>query len=263
MSDENIVGNEQALAEDQVNETVQNSSNEQNSKSNQVNPGAIRKSQTQSILNALSRASGAELGSVEDAVAMIAKMSAQQSGGNEQPVETQTKQSNRVTTNDLHEQFQKLRGELSQKEQALRAKELETDILQTMGDRFDSELSEYAVQKVKANIAWNDDGTYSIINSKGQERYGEDGNPLSLRGLVEEIAKGNPKLLKTKSSASGSGLRPGQTNFAGAELDQVPDYSKDPAAFKAWAQSRGLSKGVGLKSQGVQISQSDRSKRVY
>ena len=108
MSDENIVGNEQALAEDQVNETVQNSSNEQNSKSNQVNPGAIRKSQTQSILNALSRASGAELGSVEDAVAMIAKMSAQQSGGNEQPVETQTKQSNRVTTNDLHEQFQKL-----------------------------------------------------------------------------------------------------------------------------------------------------------
>jgi len=258
MSDQDIVGNEEALAEEQVNNEVQNSSNE-----SRVNPGAIRKSQTQSILNALSRASGAELGSVEDAVALIAKMSAQKSGGNEQPVETQTRQSNRVTTNDLHEQFQKLRGELTQKEQALRAKELETDILQTMGDRFDTELSEYAIQKVKANIAWNDDGTYSIVNSKGQERYGEDGNPLSLRGLVEEVARGNPKLLKSKSSASGSGLRPGQTNFAGAELDQVPDYSKDPAAFKAWAQRNGLGKGAGLKSQGVQVSSSTQSKRVY
>jgi hypothetical protein len=261
MSDENIVGNEQALAEEQVEQEFQNSSHEQ--KSNQVNPGAIRKSQTQSILNALSRASGTELSSVEDAVAMIAKMSAQKSGGNEQPVETQTRQSNRVTTNDLHEQFQKLRGELSQKEQALRAKELETDILQTMGDRFDPELSEYAIQKVKANISWNDDGTYSIVNSKGQERYGEDGNPLSLRGLVEEVAKGNPKLLKTKSSASGSGLRPGQTNFAGVELDQVPDYSKDPAAFKAWAQRRGLAKGSGLRSQAVSVASSPGSKRIY
>ena len=258
MSDQDIVGNEEALAEEQVDSNVQNSSNE-----SRVNPGAIRKSQTQSILNALSRASGAELGSVEDAVALIAKMSAQKSGGNEQPVETQTRQSNRVSTNDLHEQFQKLRGELTQKEQALRAKELETDILQTMGDRFDTELSEYAIQKVKANIAWNDDGTYSIVNQKGQERYGDDGNPLSLRGLVEEVARGNPKLLKGKSSASGSGLRPGQTNFAGAELDQVPDYSKDPAAFKAWAQRNGLGKGTGLKSQGVQVSSSTQSKRVY
>jgi hypothetical protein len=258
MSDQNIDGNEVALAEDQVNSNVQNSSNE-----SRVNPGAIRKSQTQSILNALSRASGAELGSVEDAIAMIAKMTARKSDGNEQPVETHTKQSNRVSTTDLHEQFQKLRGELSQKEQALRAKDLETDILQTMSDRFDPELSEYAIQKVKANIAWNDDGTYSIINSKGQERYGDDGNPLSLRGLVEEVARGNPKLLKGKSSASGSGLRPGQANFAGAELDEVPDYSKDPAAFKSWAQRNGLGKGSGLKSQSVQVSSWNQSKRVY
>jgi hypothetical protein len=258
MSDQIDVGNEQALVEDQVNDEVQNSSNEP-----RVNPGAIRKSQTQSILNALSRASGAELSSVEDAVAMIAKMAAQKSDGNVQPVEAQTRQSNRVTTNDLQEQFQKLRSELSQKDQALKVKELETDILQTMGDRFDTELSEYAVQKIKANIAWNDDGSYSIVNSKGQERYGEDGNPLTLRGLVEEVAKGNPKLLKSKSTTSGSGLKPGQTTFAGADLDQVPDYSKDPAAFKAWASRNGLGRGAGLKSQSVSVTSSAGSRKVF
>jgi len=260
MIDENIVGNEQALAEEQVEQDFQNSSNEQNSKSNQVNPGAIRKSQTQSILNALSRASGTELGSVEDAVAMIAKMSAQKTGGNAQPVETQqtqAKQTNRVTTNDLHEQFQKLQSELNHKERALRAKELETDILQTMGDRFDSELSEYAIQKVKSNIQWNDDGTYSIVNSKGQERYGQDGNPLMLKDIVDEVAKGNPKLLKqTQSTQSGSGLRPNQTRFAGGDLDQIPDYTRDPAAFKQWKQRNGLGRGVGLKSMPVSISDS-------
>lgn len=259
MSDQIDVGNEQALAEEQVNDDVQNSSNEP-----KINPGAIRKSQTQGILNALSRASGQQLSSVEDAVAMIAKLSAQKTDGNAQPVDVQTRQTNRVSTNDLHEQFQKLRSELSQKEQALKVKELETDILQTMGDRFDPELSEYAIQKIKANIDWNDDGTYSIVNTKGQERYGDDGNPLSLKGLVEEIARGNPKLLKQKATQSGSGLRPGQSNmFAGAPLDEVPDYSKDPAAFNAWAQRNGLGKGTGLKSQQVGVTVSGTSRKVY
>jgi len=258
MSDQLDVGNDSALVEEQVNDDVQNSSNEP-----RVNPGAIRKSQTQSILNALSRASGQQLGSVEDAVALIAKMQVQRSDGNVQPVEQQPRQSNRVSTNDLHEQFQKLRSELSQKEQALKVKELETDILQTMGDRFDPELSEYAIQKVKSNITWNDDGTYSIVNTKGQERYGDDGNPLTLTGLVEEIARGNPKLLKQKATQSGSGLRPGQGNyFAGAPVDQVPDYSKDPAAFNAWAQRNGLGKGAGLKAQQVGVTVSGSSRKV-
>jgi hypothetical protein len=258
MSDQLDVGNDSALVEDQVNDDVQNTSNE-----SRVNPGAIRKSQTQGILNALSRASGQNLSSVEDAVALVARLQAQKSDGNVQPVEQQPRQSNRLSTNDLHEKFEKLRVELSQKDQALKVKELETDILQTMGDRFDSELSEYAIQKIKANIAWNEDGTYSIINNRGQERYGDDGNPLTLTGLVEEIAMGNPKLLKQKATQSGSGLRPGQGNyFAGAPLDQIPDYSKDPAAFNAWAQRSGLGKGTGLKSQSVGLTVSGSSRKV-
>jgi len=259
MIEENIIGgNEQALSEETVMDNNNVESQNTSSDSTKIDPGTIRKSNTQGILNALSRASGQKLDSVEDAVAFIAKSTAQsQLGGNAQPVEKSlTQQSRSVSNNDLREQFQKLQAELSSKETALKGKELESEILQAMGDRFDSDLTEYALQKVKSNIQWNDDKTYSIVNAKGQERYGQDGNPLTIRDLVNEVGQGNPKLLKQAFTQSGSGLRPGQTRFAGSELDAVPDFATNPAAFRAWKEKRGLGSGTGLKSMGVKISDS-------
>ena len=218
----------------------------------QVNAGAIRKSTTASLLNALSQASGQNFESVEAALSFVARTSAQNLGGNAQPVEEPVQQrQGRITTNDLHEQFQRLQSDLHQKEQALRQKELDTDIMKAMGDRFDPDLMDYALSKVKGNIQWNSDGSYSIVNAKGQERYGMDGNPLNIQGLVQEVAMGNPKLLKQSNLGSGSGLRPGGGQFAGAPNDIVPDYSKDPAAFNAWAQKNGLGRQVGLKGTTV------------
>jgi hypothetical protein len=87
MIDENVGGNEQALFEEAVG-TDNTASQNTSSDSTKVDPGTIRKSNTQGILNALSRASGQNLTSVEDAVAFIAKSTAQsQLGGNAQPVE--------------------------------------------------------------------------------------------------------------------------------------------------------------------------------
>lgn len=264
MIDENIGGNEQALQEDAVGTNDNNVVSNESSSESTVNPSAIRKSQTQGILNALSKASGTNLSSVEDAVQFIAQQKAvqTQAGGNAQPVEQRQpqQQTRSVSNNDLQEQFQKLQSELSQKETALKGKELESDIMQSMGDRFDSDLTDYALQKVKSNIQWNDDNTYSIVNAKGQERYGQDGEPLTLKDLVEEVAQGNPKLLKQNSNTqSGSGLRPGQSKFAGSDLDAIPDYSRDPAAFKQWKQRNGLGRGVGLK--GLSVTASDSSPR--
>ncbi len=261
MIDENIGGNEQALQEDAVGTNDNNVVSNESSSESTVNPSAIRKSQTQGILNALSKASGTNLSSVEDAVQFIAQQKAVQTqvGGNAQPVEQRQpqQQTRSVSNNDLQEQFQKLQSEFSQKETALKGKELESDIMQSMGDRFDSDLTDYALQKVKSNIQWNDDNTYSIVNAKGQERYGQDGEPLTLKDLVEEVAQGNPKLLKQNSNTqSGSGLRPGQSKFAGSDLDAIPDYSRDPAAFKAWKMRNGLGRGVGLKGLNVSISDS-------
>ena len=252
MDKRNFVGNDAAP------EMSQDIDNEQN-----VNPGAIRKSTTQSLLNALSQASGQEFESVEAALSFVARTSAQNVGGSVQPVEQNTeKRSNRVTNNDLHEQFTKLQQDLQQKEQKLREKELDADIQRAMGDRFDSDLLDYALTKVKSNIEWNDDGTYAIVDSKGRERYGQDGNPLTIRGLVEEVAKGNPKLLRQGSGSSGSGLRPGQSSFAGALEEGIPDYSRDPAAFNAWASRNGLGKNVGLKGMKVSASNSTASRKI-
>lgn len=231
-----------------------------------VKAGAIRKSTTQSLLNALSQASGQSFESVEAALAYVARTSSQR-GGNAQPVETDTQESRMgredVSDNtDLRDQFMKLQKDLASKDRALRVKELDTEILRNMGDKFDSDLQDYALQKIKSNIKMNRDGSYVIVNGKGQERYGMDGNPLTLNGLVEEIARGNPKLLKGGASTSGSGLRMGQTQFAGAEPDAIPDYSKDPAAFNAWASKMGLGKSIGLKATTVGVSVSALSKKV-
>jgi hypothetical protein len=163
---------------------------------------------------------------------------------------------------DLRDQFMKLQRDLASKERALRTKELDSEILRNMGEKFDPDLQEYALQKIKSNIKMNRDGSFTIVNQKGQERYGMDGNPLTLNGLVNEIASGNPKLLKGSSSQTGSGLRMGQTQFAGAQPDAIPDYSKDPAAFNAWAARNGLGKGVGLKNAKVGVSVSAMSKKV-
>jgi len=131
-----------------------------------------------------------------------------------------------------------------------------------MGDKFDSDLLDYALNKVKNNIQWNDDGSYAIVNQKGQERYGSDGNPLTISGLVNEVAVGNPKLLRQSNANSGSGLRPGQSSFTGALEESIPDYSRDPAAFNAWANKNGLGKGVGLKGLGVSATVSNSSRKV-
>ena len=250
-----FVGNEQAPGATQ---DLDGNSAEQN-----VNPGAIRKSTTQSLLNALSQASGQQFESVEAALSFVARTSAQNLGGSEQPVEQNTdKRSNRVTNNDLHEQFNRLQQDLSMKEQKLREKELDADIQRAMGERFDPDLLDYALTKVKSNIEWYDDGTYAIVDNKGRERYGVDGNPLTISGLVNEVAQGNPKLLRQGSGNSGSGLRPGQGSFAGAMDEGIPDYSRDPAAFNAWAAKNGLGKNVGLKGVKVSATSSTPSRKI-
>ena len=252
-----IVGN--GVAPGTVQDHASGETGEQN-----VNPGAIRKSTTQSLLSAMSNASGTQFHSVEDALAYMARVGAQNNnGGNVQPVEQPKQQSNgRVTTNDLHERFNELSQNLARKEQALREKELDSDIQRAMGDRFDTDVVDYALNKVKNNIQWNDDGTYAIVNQKGQERYGSDGMPLTIQGLVQEVAQGNPKLLRQSNTNSGSGLRPGQGSFTGASDEAIPDYSRYPAAFNACANKNGLGKGVGLKGLGVSATVSSSSRKV-
>lgn len=258
MIDNNLDGN--ATAPDLAQDNATNDG--------KVNAGAIRKSTTSGILNALSQASGQNFESVEAAIGYIARTASQTNVGNAQPVDVETTDNSRMgrdvgdDTTDLRDQFVKLQRDLAHKERALRMKELDGEILRNMGERFDPDLQDYALQKIKQNLTFKRDGSYSIVNSKGQERYGMDGNPLNLKSLIEEVATGNPKLLKQNNLASGSGLRPGQQTFAGAVPDSIPDYSKDPAAFNAWATKMGLGKRVGLKGAGVSATVSGTSQKI-
>lgn len=229
-----------------------------------INPGAIRKSTTQSILKAASNAIGQDIDSVDGLMAALARLSATQSTvvtNNQSQVEPT--QSKRITTSDLQEQFQSLRQELQSKDQALRERDLDGEIRGAMGDRFDPDLVDYALSKVKSNIQW-DDGAYQIVNNRGQIRYGSDGQPLTIRGLVEEVAKNNPKLLKQAVQPAGSGLRSGQWggNYGGAD-EGIPNYAEDPAAFKAWAQRNGLGKGSGLKAITASATVTSTAKKIY
>ena len=259
MIDNNLDGN--ATAPEAAQDNVANDK--------QVNAGAIRKSTTSGILNALSQASGQNFESVEAAIGYIARTASQNNNvGNAQPMDVEPTLDSRMgrevgnDNTDLRDQFMKLQRDLAQKERALRMKELDGEILRNMGDRFDNDLQDYALQKIKSNLTLKRDGSYTITNSKGQERYGMDGNPLNLKSLIDEIAQGNPKLLKQNNLASGSGLRQGQQQFAGAVPDQIPDYSKDPAAFNAWANKMGLGKRVGLKGASVSATVSTASRKI-
>jgi hypothetical protein len=241
------------------NEQAQSQPTDQGNNEQRVNPGAIRKSTTQSILKAASAASGMEFDSVEAMAAALARLSAmsatQQTTVTPQQSTQETVQNKRTTTTDLEQQFKGLKAELAQKEQALRERELDGQIRGAMGDKFDTDLVDYALSKVKSGIKW-EDGQALIVNSKGEIRYDDNGNPMSIEGLVNEVAQNNPKLLKVaQTQSNGSGLRPRAGQFGG-ESEVMPDYATDPAGFNAWAVRSGLGKGVGLRGVGVSVSNS-------
>jgi hypothetical protein len=250
MTIENLDGN--------VNTNVDNESADLE---NKVNPGAIRKSTTQSILKAASSATGMDFESVESMMAALARLSSQQTSmAPSQPMdEPKPRRSN---NNDLQQQFVQLKNELQKKDQALKERELDSEIRSNMGDKFDADLLDYALTKVRSNIKWESDGSYSIVNSKGQIRYGDDGNPLSIKGLVDEVARSNPKLLRSSMNSTGSGLRQSGGMFGG-DVDSIPDYSTNPDQFNAWAARNGLGKNVGLKGVKASVYNSSTSKKVF
>jgi hypothetical protein len=243
--------------------SAQNVDNQPNAGNEQptVNAGAIRKSTTGSILKAASNALGQEIESVEGLVAAIARLSSNSVVTKEPSIEEP--KSRRSSTNDLQEQFVQLKNELHKKDQALKERELDSEIRMNMGDKFDSDLLDYALTKVRNNIKWENDGSYSIVNGKGQIRYGDDGNPLTIKGLVDEVARSNPKLLRSSMNSTGSGLRQSGSPMFGGDADSIPDYSTNPDQFNAWAARNGLGKNVGLKGVKASVYNSSTSKKVF
>lgn len=238
----------------------------------QINPGAIRKSTTQSILKAAQNATGMEFNSMEDMLAALARLSSTQDPQTNQREaaqlsadmsQEQQNRRNRVTTNDLQDQFQQMRKDLELKDQRLKEREIESGIRNTLGDRFDNDLMDYTITKLKSQVV-EQDGDLIVVNSKNQQRYNENGSPMSVRELADEMARQNPKLLKQSIVNTGSGLRPQGSMFGNmpGDNESIPDYSKDPAAFNSWANKRGLGRGVGLKGVTTSLTNSSQVKKI-
>jgi hypothetical protein len=234
----------------------------------QVNPAAIRKSTQQSMLKAASNATGMDFQSMDDMIATIARLSQQVQSQSTQQAQTQSEtpqeKQKRVQGTDLQDQIAAMKKQMEDQQANLRQKELDGSIRNAMGDRFDGDMADYTINKIKSQLVEND-GDWIVVNSKNQQRYTQDGNPMSVRDLIEEVARANPKLLRQAPVQGGSGLRPQQGMYDGAPGDGefVPDFSKDPAAFNMWASKHGLGKNSGLKSVMATVTNSTNVKRMY
>jgi hypothetical protein len=228
----------------------------------QINPAAIRKSTQASMLKALSNATGTEFQSMEDLISTVARLSqqAQQTAKPAQPTgETEEQKQKRITANDLQDQLQAMKQQFEQQQAALKQKELDNSIRNAMGDQFDPAFSDYTISEIKRQLV-EQDGDFIVVDSKNRQRYSTDtGAPLTIKELMDEMGRNNPKLLRqTQQPKGGSGLRPQGSMFDGMPGDGefVPDYTRDPAAFEQWAGRKGLTKNSGLKSLGVNVQNS-------
>ena len=232
----------------------------------QVNPAAIRKSTQQSMLKALSNATGTEFQSMEDLIATVARLSQGQNVQQSQPQskgESQEEKQKRITATDLQDQLQAMKQQFEQQQSQLRQKELDNSIRNAMGDKFDSAFSDYTIGEIKKNL-FEQDGEWLVVDGKNRQRYTGEGNPMTVRDLIEEMGRNNPKLLRQLPQAGGSGLRPQSGMYdAPGDGEFVPDYSKDPAAFNAWANKRGLGKNAGLKGVTASVTNSTQVRKMF
>lgn len=233
-----------------------------------VNPAAIRKSTQQATLKALSNATGLEFQSMDDLISTVARLSQQAQVAQAQPKaqpqgETEEQKQKRVTANDLQDQLQAMKQQFEQQQLALRQKELDGSIRSAMGDQFDPAFADYTISEIKRQLV-EQDGEWIVVDGKNRQRYStETGAPFTVKELIEEMGRNNPKLLRQLAQPKGgSGLRPQGAMFDGMPGDGefVPDYTKDPAAFEQWASRKGLTKNTGLKSLGVNVQNSSPSR---
>lgn len=225
--------------------TDNNLNNETNEQQEPIDPGQIRKATQRSLLKGLSNVMGTEIQSIEELYALAAQMKKEpvsQTVKNSQETVDNGGNTGRTSTKELADQIKAMQDAMAKKDQALAQERLENQITRSIGDRFDPDLTDAALMKIKSQIQTND-GQITVVNKNGTQRYNDNGQPMTIDELVNEVAKNNPKLLRQRQSSnnSGSGIR--SVDQFGTEQfgdDNVPDYSVDPAGFKRWAAAQGL-----------------------
>lgn len=238
----------------------------QNVKQDVPNAAAIRKSTQNGFLAAASNATGQQFDSMEDLMATLARLQKLEASAKAAPakVEDESVAKKQQSKNDLEDVVKQMKLDMEAKEQKLRERDRDNDIRRAMGNKIDPAFTDYAVSQI-VNSLGQDGESFFVKDAQGRARYTQNGTPMTIQDLVDEMVKTQPKLLTVQPNQSnGSNLRPSDGIFHGNhDNGSVPDFLTDPAAFKAWEARNGLGRGNGLKGVGVSLTASDVQHKIY
>ena len=109
----------------------------------------------------------------------------------------------------LKEQAEKFNGKIQQYESELTSIKVDGTLLSEASNQK-AVNPQQVVSLLKGNIKLNEAGGVDVVDSNGQVRYDDNGNPLSVSRLVNEFLTANPHFVSAGPSGSGTGTGVGR-----------------------------------------------------
>tara|TARA_R110000803_G_scaffold24935_3_gene59783 strand:- start:675 stop:1376 length:702 start_codon:yes stop_codon:yes gene_type:complete len=109
----------------------------------------------------------------------------------------------------LKDQAEKFQGKLHQYESELHTIKVDGALLNEASSAKAVNPSQVAAL-LKSQIKLNDAGAVDVVDSNGQVRYDESGNPLKVASLVNEFLTANPHFVSAGPNGSGTGQGAGK-----------------------------------------------------
>jgi len=104
----------------------------------------------------------------------------------------------------LKEQAEKFNGKIQQYEQELHSIKVDGSLLSEASNAR-AVNPQQVVQLLKNQVRLNEAGQVDVLDSNGQVRYDENGDPLSPKALVNEFLSANPHFVSAGPNGSGTG----------------------------------------------------------
>jgi len=118
----------------------------------------------------------------------------------------------------LKEQAEKFNGKIQQYETELTSIKVDGALLNEASSQK-AVNPQQVVQLLKTNLRLNEGGTVDVVDTNGQVRYDENGEPLKVSSLVNEFLTANPHFVQAGPNGSGTGQGVGK---------QAPVVETDP-----------------------------------
>ena len=104
----------------------------------------------------------------------------------------------------LKEQAEKFNGKIQQYESELHTIKVDGALLNEASSQK-AVNPQQVVQLLKGQIKLNEAGSVDVVDTNGQVRYDENGDPLKVSTLVNEFLTANPHFVQAGPSGSGTG----------------------------------------------------------